>query len=456
MSRKNSFVLIIMIVGTFFGVMCSTMTNLALPVFMKVFSISSSRVQWVSNGYVLTNAIMIPVSAYLIKKYSYRFLFIFFTLLFGIGTLIGAVANNFTFLVTGRMIQAVGTGIMMPLVNVMAMVYAKKGQQGKIMGLVGLAFNFSPIIGPSVAGLILDNLNWRYLFILILPFTLITLILSFIFMPNIAKKERLQFNYLGLITCSLGLWFLLDSFSNFGTAPLISFRVLYSFIIGLILLITFVATQWSNKHPFVNVHVFKNTQFKIATIVNCLLVATMYGNTILLPLLIQNVMHQSPFISGLVILPGAISTGILSPISGRLFDKYPVRWMVTYGLIVDLFGTAMQAFIGVNANAWFAALWQWVRQFGIVMILIPLQTQALAMTKKELLPDAVAMYNTTRMVAASFGMAFVVAMVNVADSFFKVTISARGIQVGFLTCFVILLLALTGAQFLRTNRQAMA
>ncbi len=456
MSRKNSFVLIIMIVGTFFGVMCSTMTNLALPVFMKVFSISSSRVQWVSNGYVLTNAIMIPVSAYLIKKYSYRFLFIFFTLLFGIGTLIGAVANNFTFLVTGRMIQAVGTGIMMPLVNVMAMVYAKKGQQGKIMGLVGLAFNFSPIIGPSVAGLILDNLNWRYLFILILPFTLITLILSFIFMPNIAKKERLQFNYLGLITCSLGLWFLLDSFSNFGTAPLISFKVLYSFIIGLILLITFVATQWSSKHPFVNLHVFKNTQFKIATIVNCLLVATMYGNTILLPLLIQNVMHQSPFISGLVILPGAISTGILSPISGRLFDKYPVRWMVTYGLIVDLFGTAMQAFIGVNANAWFAALWQWVRQFGIVMILIPLQTQALAMTKKELLPDAVAMYNTTRMVAASFGMAFVVAMVNVADSFFKVTISARGIQVGFLTCFVILLLALTGAQFLRTNRQAMA
>lgn len=324
------------------------------------------------------------------------------------------------------------------------------------MGLVGLAFNFSPIIGPSVAGLILDNLNWRYLFILILPFTLITLILSFIFMPNIAKKERLQFNYLGLITCSLGLWFLLDSFSNFGTAPLISFKVLYSFIIGLILLITFVATQWSSKHPFVNLHVFKNTQFKIATIVNCLLVATMYGNTILLPLLIQNVMHQSPFISGLVILPGAISTGILSPISGRLFDKYPVRWMVTYGLIVDLFGTAMQAFIGVNANAWFAALWQWVRQFGIVMILIPLQTQALAMTKKELLPDAVAMYNTTRMVAASFGMAFVVAMVNVADSFFKVTISARGIQVGFLTCFVILLLALTGAQFLRTNRQAMA
>ncbi len=456
MSRKNSFVLIIMIIGTFFGVMCSTMTNLALPVLMKVFNISSSRVQWVSNGYVLVNAIMIPVSAYLIKKYSYRFLFIFFTALFGVGTLTGALANSFPILVAGRMIQAMGTGIMMPLVNVMAMVYAKKGQQGRVMGLVGLAFNFSPIVGPSVAGVILDRLNWRFLFILILPFTLATLIFSFILMPNIAKKEKPQFNYLGLITCSLGLWFLLDSFSNFGTAPLTSFRVLYSFIIGLVLLIAFVVTQWPSDHPFVNLRVFKNQQFKIAVIVNCLLVATMYGNTILLPLLVQDVMRQSAFISGLVILPGAISTGILSPLSGKLFDRYPVRWMVTYGLIVDLFGTAMQAFVGVNANAWFAALWQWVRQFGIVMILIPLQTQALAMTKPKLLPDAVATFNTTRMVAASFGMAFVVAMVNVADSIFKIGISARGIAVGFMACFVILVLALIFAQFLRTNRQQMS
>lgn len=456
MSRKNSFILIIMIVGTFFGVMCSTMTNLALPVFMKVFKISSSRVQWVSNGYLLTNAIMIPVSAYLIKKYSYRFLFIFFTVLFGLGTLLGALATSFPVLVAGRMIQAIGTGIMMPLVNVMAMLYAKKGQQGKVMGLVGLAFNFSPIIGPSIAGLILDYLNWRFLFILILPFTLATLLFSAIFMPRLAKKEKLQFNYLGLLTCSLGLWFLLDSFSNFGTAPLLSLQVLYSFLIGLTFLLVFVASQWPSSHPFVNLHVFANQQFKIAVIVNCLLVATMYGNTILLPLLIQDVMHQSPFISGLVILPGAISTGILSPLSGRLFDKYPVRWMVTYGLAVDLFGTAMQAFVGVKANAGFAALWQWVRQFGIVMILIPLQTQALAMIKPKLLPDAVAMFNTTRMIAASFGMAFVVAMVNVAAGAGRAQISAYGIQVGFMSCFFILLLALIMAQFLRTNRQAMA
>ena len=422
LSRKRKFILSIMILGTFFGIMCSTMMNIALPTLMKDFNLSSARVQWVSNGYMLVNALMIPVSAYLIKKYCYRNLFIIFTAIFGIGTIIGAIAPTFQVIVLGRMIQAIG-------------------------------FNFSPIIGPSVAGLILDFFSWRYLFILVLPFIAITLILSWIEMPHLATKENPQFNVTGLITCSISLWFLLNVFSNFGSLPFLSFGVAGALFIGLLFLIIFVGTQWHSKHPYVNLRIFRHTQFTLAIMVNCLLVSTMYGNTILLPLLVQNVMHQSAFVSGLVILPGALSTGLLSPISGRLFDKYPIRWMVTYGLIVDLIGTAMQAFIGVHSGAIFAAFWQWVRQFGIVMLLIPLQTEALAILPKNQLPDGVAMFNTTRQVAASFGMAFVVAMVNLTDNHYHVGTSAVGIQVGFITCFAILCFALVIAQFFHTNRK---
>lgn len=453
LSRKRKFILSIMILGTFFGIMCSTMMNIALPTLMKDFGLSSARVQWVSNGYMLVNALMIPVSAYLIKKYCYRNLFIIFTAIFGIGTIIGAVAPTFQVIVLGRMIQAIGSGIMMPLVNVMAMKYAADGHQGEVMGIVGLAFNFSPIIGPSVAGLILDFFSWRYLFILVLPFIAITLILFWIEMPHLATKENPQFNVTGLITCSISLWFLLNGFSNFGSVPFLSFGVAGALFIGLLFLIIFVGTQWHSKQPYVNLRIFRHTQFTLAIMVNCLLVSTMYGNTILLPLLVQNVMHQSAFVSGLVILPGALSTGLLSPISGRLFDKYPIRWMVTYGLIVDLIGTAMQAIIGVHSGAIFAAFWQWVRQFGIVMLLIPLQTEALAILPKDQLPDGVAMFNTTRQVAASFGMAFVVAMVNLTDNHYHVGTSAVGIQVGFITCFAILCFALVIAQFFHTNRK---
>ena len=232
-----------------------------------------------------------------------------------------------------------------------------------------------------------------------------------------------------------------------------SWAVAGSLTVGIFFLIIFGVTQWHSDHPFINLRIFTYKQFTIAIVVNCLLVSTMYGNTILLPLMIQNVMGKSAFISGLVILPGAISTGILSPLSGRLFDRIPIWRMVTFGLLVDLFGTAMQAFVGVHSGAVFVAVWQWVRQVGIVNMLIPLQTEALAILPKKELPDGVATFSTTRQIAASFGMAFVVAVVNLIDHKHHLGTSQVGIQAGFLTCFAILLVALIISQFFRTKRQ---
>ncbi|MCH3922038.1 MDR family MFS transporter [Limosilactobacillus sp.] len=442
MTRQHKLILSIMIMGAFLGNLCSSMMNTAIPQLMHAFAISSARVQWVSNGYMLANALMIPVSSYLIKRYSYRRLFITFAAIFTVGTIIGSLAASFTIIVAGRMVQAIGAGIMMPLVNVMAIHYATAGHQGRVMGIIGLAFNFAPLLGPSVSGLLLDYFNWRYLFILIVPFGLLTIILSIIFLPSVANSVPCSFNLRGLILCSFSLFFLLEGCSNIGSTAFLTWRVGGILAAGLILLALFVATQWNAERPFVNLRVFTHRDFRIATITNCLLVATMYGNTILLPLLVQNVMHYSPFISGLVIFPGAVSTGILSPLSGNLFDRFPVRWLVTTGLIIDLIGTAMQAFVGVRSGVVFVAFWQWIRQLGIVLLLIPLQTEALSIIPKEELPDGVALFNTTRQVAASFGMAVVVAVVNLRDRGLHLGTSRVGIQAGFLTCFAILLLAL--------------
>lgn len=148
--------LIIMVLGTFFGLLCSTLMNIALPTFMRVFQISEARVQWVINGYMLVNALMIPVSSYFIKRFSFRRLFIFFCGIFLAGTVIGAAAPNFTTIVIARMVQAIGAGMMMPLVNVLAIRYADPGKKGRIMGVIGLAFNCAPIFGPVLSGVILN------------------------------------------------------------------------------------------------------------------------------------------------------------------------------------------------------------------------------------------------------------------------------------------------------------
>jgi EmrB/QacA subfamily drug resistance transporter len=453
MSKQIKLSLFIMIFGAFFGILCSTLMNVALPTFMRVFAISSSTVQWVSNGYMLVNAIMIPVSAYLTKKFTFRSLFIGFSTIFLLGTIFGAMAPNFLTLIIGRMIQAVGSGMMMPLVNILAIRYAARGKQGAVMGLVGLAFNFSPIIGPTLSGVILDYFSWRYLFIFVLPFIIVDLILAIISLPLVPTNQEPQFNSLGLITISLGLLGLLWSFSNIGQAALTNVIVWLPFMVDVLLITAFVITQQQSDHPFVNLVVFKNTQFTTATLVNSLIVSTMYGNTILLPLLIQTIMGKSAIISGLALLPGALLTGVMSPISGRLFDRYPVRIIVTTGILIDCFGTMMQAFIDVNASVTMLTMGQTIRQLGLVLILIPIQTQALAYLPNNLISDGVAAFNTLRQIAASFGTAIIVATINIASQVFSQHPNHQqiGIQAGFTMCLLFLIIALLVSRKLYTT-----
>lgn len=453
MSKQNRYSLIIMVFGAFFGILCSTLMNVALPTFMKVFGVSSGTVQWISNGYTLVNAIMIPVSAYLTKKFTFRSLFIFFASIFLIGTVFGALAPNFLTLIIGRMIQAIGAGMMMPLVNSLAIRYAQPGKKGAVMGIVGLAFNFSPIIGPTLSGVILNYFSWRYLFILVLPFIIIDLIVAVTALPKIPTNQAPKFNVEGLMTVSFGLLGLLWSFSNVSQYSIESMSVWLPFIIGVVLIGAFVMTQSKSDHPFVNLAVFKNPQFTTATLVNSLIVSTMYGNTILLPLLIQTIMGKSAIISGLALLPGALLTGFMSPVSGHLFDRYPVRIIVTTGILIDCFGTMMQAFIDVNASVAMLTVGQTIRQLGLVLILIPIQTQALSYLPNHLISDGVAAFNTLRQIAASFGTAIIVATINIASHAFSGQPHNHqlGIQAGFTMCLLFLLVALFVSRKLYTK-----
>lgn len=434
--------LIIMVFGTFFGILCSTLMNIALPTFMDVFHISEAHVQWVTNGYMLVNALMIPVSSYLIKRFSFKWLFIFFTGIFLCGTVIGGLANSFNLLVIARMIQAIGAGMMMPLVNVLAIRYALPGKKGRIMGIIGLAFNCAPILGPAVSGFMLDYLSWRYLFILIIPFAVITLLLSLWMLPYIPHNEFPQFNSFGFTVITLGLWSLLMGLSNVSNYPLLSLNVGGMAIIGLVFIIIFYLNQRRSTHPLINLSVFEHRQFFLATVINMLITATMYGNAILIPLLVQIVLGESTVISAIAVLPGAILTGLLSTTSGRFYDRYPIQWLVGAGLLIDIIGTTGQAMIGARSSVVIITVFQTVRQFGLVTMLIPLQTQALSLLPNEIVPDAVACFNTLRQIAAAFGTALIVSVVGIVNHLVHSSTSHLGIQSGFAFCLVLLLISL--------------
>ncbi|MRH09406.1 DHA2 family efflux MFS transporter permease subunit [Lactobacillus reuteri] len=441
-NQRISHALVIMVFGTFFGLLCSTLMNIALPTFMNVFHISEAQVQWVTNGYMLVNALMIPVSSFLIKRFPFKNLFIIFSGIFLLGTIIGAIAWSFNLVVVARMIQALGAGMMMPLVNVLAIRYAKPGKKGQIMGIIGLAFNCAPILGPAISGFLLHFFSWRYLFLLIIPFSVITLLLSFFLLPKIPHNEHPRFNTLALILITGGLWSLLMGLSNVSNNHLLSFNVAGYVLIGLVFLLLFFLNQRHSNRQLINFGIFSHKQFVFATVINMLITSTMYGNAILIPLLVQIVLGKSTVISAIAVLPGAILTGLLSTTSGRFYDIYPIKILVGTGLIIDIIGTIGQAAIGARSSVLMITLFQTIRQFGLVTMLIPLQTQALSLLPNEIVPDAVATFNTLRQIAAAFGTALIVSIVGIVNHLVHNPSSHLGIQAGFLLCLCLLLTSL--------------
>ena len=441
-NQRISHALVIMVFGTFFSLLCSTLMNIALPTFMNVFHISEAQVQWVTNGYMLVNALMIPVSSFLIKRFPFKNLFIIFSGIFLLGTIIGAIAWSFNLVVIARMIQALGAGMMMPLVNVLAIRYAKPGKKGQIMGIIGLAFNCAPILGPAISGFLLHFFSWRYLFLLIIPFAVITLLLSFFLLPKIPHNEHPRFNTLALILITGGLWSLLMGLSNVSNNHLLSFNVAGYVLIGLVFLLLFFLNQRHSNRQLINFGIFSHKQFVFATVINMLITSTMYGNAILIPLLVQIVLGKSTVISAIAVLPGAILTGLLSTTRGRFYDIYPIKILVGTGLIIDIIGTIGQAAIGARSSVLMITLFQTIRQFGLVTMLIPLQTQALSLLPNEIVPDAVATFNTLRQIAAAFGTALIVSIVGIVNHLVHNPSSHLGIQAGFLLCLCLLLTSL--------------
>lgn len=441
-NQRISHALVIMVFGTFFSLLCSTLMNIALPTFMNVFHISEAQVQWVTNGYMLVNALMIPVSSFLIKRFPFKNLFIIFSGIFLLGTIIGAIAWSFNLVVIARMIQALGAGMMMPLVNVLAIRYAKPGKKGQIMGIIGLAFNCAPILGPAISGFLLHFFSWRYLFLLIIPFAVITLLLSFFLLPKIPHNEHPRFNTLALILITGGLWSLLMGLSNVSNNHLLSFNVAGYVLIGLVFLLLFFLNQRHSNRQLINFGIFSHKQFVFATVINMLITSTMYGNAILIPLLVQIVLGKSTVVSAIAVLPGAVLTGLLSTTSGRFYDIYPIKILVGTGLIIDIIGTIGQAAIGARSSVLMITLFQTIRQFGLVTMLIPLQTQALSLLPNEIVPDAVATFNTLRQIAAAFGTALIVSIVGIVNHLVHNPSSHLGIQAGFLLCLCLLLTSL--------------
>ncbi|WP_225418689.1 MDR family MFS transporter [Limosilactobacillus mucosae] len=407
----------VMLIGSFCTVLNQTILATAFPTLMKAFDISTATVQWLTTGFMMVNGIMIPVSAYLSNKFNSKWLYISAMTIFELGTITAFAAPNFGTLLCGRLIQATGVGITMPLMqNIMLTIFPPE-KRGAAMGINGLVIASAPALGPSLSGWVVDNYSWRVLFGMIIPIVAIVIFASFFLMQNVIKTTDPTLDWLSLLISTVGFGSVLYGFSSVGDKGWTDAIVWGTILIGVILIAILVWRQNRLEHPFLNFKVFKTPEFALATLLSSVVMIAMVGVELVLPLYLQIVHGMSAFHSGLTLLFGAIMMGIMSPITGNLFDRYGARRLAMTGMFILTIGTLPFAFLTRETPILDVVFLYAVRMFGISMVMMPVTTSGMNALPFSMISHGTAVNNTIRQVASSMGSAILISVLtNVTNS----------------------------------------
>ncbi|MGE6259489.1 DHA2 family efflux MFS transporter permease subunit [Heyndrickxia sporothermodurans] len=406
-----------MMLGAFVAILNQTLLNVAIPHIMNDLNVSASTVQWLSTGYMLTNGIFIPITAFLIAKLGTRKLLLFSVSAFTIGSFICSISTGFSMLMLGRVIQAAGAGVIMPLLMTVFLTIFPPEKRGAAMGLMGVAMIFAPAIGPTLSGWLIGHYSWRVLFDIVIPFGILDLILAFAWMKDVTKVTNPKFDTLGFIFSAIGLGFLLYGFSEAGNNGWSSAVVLISLAIGIIGLILFVWRELTTDNPMLELRVFKYDIFALTTVISMVINMAMFAAMILLPIYLQNIRGFTALESGLLMLPGAVVMGIMSPISGKLFDRMGARPLAIFGLIITVITTWQFSQLTMQTSYGHIMLLYVLRMFGMSFLMMTVMTEGMNQLPIHLTSHGTAASNTARTVAGSIGTAFLVTVMTTRTEF---------------------------------------
>lgn len=359
---NRNVLLAVLISGAFVVILNQTLLNTALPAFIVDFEITENTAQWLTTVFMLVNAIMIPLTAMLINKFTTRTLFLTAMVLFVIGTVVSGVAPGFSVLMLGRVLQAAGGGILIPLMQTILFSIFPIDKRGGAMGTFGLVIALAPAIGPSLSGWMIDNYHWRYLFFMVLPIAIAATVLSYFLLKNVNRRTNPKVDPLSIMLSSLGFGGLLYGSSIAGAESWGSPQVVIALAASVLILVWFIARQLRLDEPMLEFRVFKYGMFTLNTALGMCVFIVMVGGMMLLPLYMQTMHGDVPgqgfsaTKSGLALLPGAVVMGLMSPITGRLFDRYGARWLAVGGFTLVSGTTLLYATMDSQSSFTFVAL----------------------------------------------------------------------------------------------------
>ena len=401
-------ILAAMLFGMFIAILNQTLLNVALPKINTEFNISASTGQWLMTGFMLVNGILIPISAFLFNKYSYRKLFIIGLALFTLGSLVCAISFNFPIMMSGRVLQAIGAGILMPLgSNVIVTIFSPE-KRGVAMGTMGIAMILAPAIGPTLSGYIVQNYDWNVMFYGMFFIGIIAIVIGLFWFKLYQSTTNPKADIPGIIYSTIGFGSLLYGFSEAGNKGWGSTEIVTMFIVGTVFIIFFILRELRMKAPMLSLEVLKYPTYTLTTVINMIVMMSLYGGMILLPLYLQNLRGFSALDSGLLLLPGALVMGALGPVAGKLLDTIGIKPLAIFGIGIMTYATWELSKLNMDTT-YLHIMWIYiVRSFGMAFIMMPIMTAGMNALPPRLISHGNAFVNTMRQLAGSIGTAILV------------------------------------------------
>lgn len=409
---KRGPIVVALIIGAFVAILNETLLGNAFPDLMTALHVKPSTIQWLSTAYMLVVGVLVPITAILQEWFTTRQMFIGAMSLFLAGTIIAALSPGFEVLLVGRVVQALGTGLMLPVMMNTILAIFPPESRGGAMGLIGLVIMVAPAIGPTVSGLILDSLDWRWMFYLIIPLAAFSIVFASIYMKNVSNITKPKVDVLSIVLSTIGFGGVVYGFSKSGDIGWSKPEVYATVAVGCVALLLFVLRQLKLKDPVMDLRAFKFPMFSLVAVLMLIMMMTLFSTLTLLPMYLQGPLMLSAFASGLVMLPGGIVNGAMAPIAGTLFDKFGPRVLVIPGLAIVVVAIFLFTGIDMDTTRGYIIMVHIIMMIGISLVMMPAQTTALNQLPRALYPHGTAILNTLQQVAGAIGMALFISIMS--------------------------------------------
>ncbi|MCC9174806.1 DHA2 family efflux MFS transporter permease subunit [Arthrobacter sp. zg-Y179] len=450
----------LLLVSSFVVILNETIMSVALPRLMADLDITAGTAQWLTTGFMLTMAVVIPATGFLLQRFSMRGLFLTAMSLFSAGTLLAALAPGFGTLLGGRIIQAGGTAIMLPLLMTTVLNAVPAHKRGQMMGTISIVIAVAPAIGPTVSGIILNALDWRWMFWLVLPIALLSLGLGALKIQNLTETKRLPFDVLSIVLSTFAFGGLIFGLSSIGEAAqgkeLMPLWI--PLAVGVLAMAGFVLRQLvlqRTDRALMDLRTFTSKPFVVAIIMVLVSMMALFGCLIVLPLYLQNVLGLDTLSTGLLLLPGGAVMAVLSPIVGNLFDRFGPRPLVAPGALVLSGALWGMTLLTEETPVGLVILLHCFLNAGLGFIFTPLFTSALGSLDKSLYSHGSAIINTLQQLAGAAGTAVFITLMTtgttaaLADGASPVSAAASGVHTAFFWGAVVSLVAVAASFLVR-------